>query len=632
MDNGDDEYSDVRGSSRREEPYFDPLKPPYNPGDVIARQFEVVRILGMGGMGVVYEVIDRLTRQHLALKQFRHDLARKKTVRDCFLQEVAVARQLRHPNIVAVFDVRQEGELLFYTMELLEGKSLRECLKQRGLLSLEEAAVIIFQLCEALEHAHQFTVHRDVSPENIMVTPSGVKLLDFGIAKVLNSEADVKGAVGKTYYTAPEQIEDSRMVDARADIYSMGVLLMEMLTGRVPRKPLASDFAYAGLPPAVCSVIAGAVAPLEERFVSVRVFQQNLQRCLESLGVLEKARPSAKPSEGEKKTPKPQVSSHRLPEKQSPPPKPRGRRKGSGILLPLIVVGAVIFGVVMLERLETPTSPPPQPPEAPRTPVSSGGTARVPSVAEGTSRWRVSERNAVLTLPQQTTMEFARIRMGTFRMGSGEGRISDASPEHEVTISRAFWMQKTEVTQAQWHAVMQTRPWASQPNVLEHPDAPAVYISWYDAQEFLAQLNALGAGNFRLPTEAEWEYACRAGASTVYSFGDNHDDLLNVAWFQKNTRQLRIPSAQITGVKEPNPWSLFDIHGNVAEWCWDWYKTGYDPEARSQDPVGPVSGTFKVVRGGSWRDFERNCTCVVRGKEHPGSRSSTIGFRVCRDF
>lgn len=614
----------------------DRSRAPFSPGDCIANQFEVVRVLGMGGMGVVYEVIDRLTRQHLALKQIRFELARHQKVCEYFLQEVAVARRLRHPNIVAVYDVRKEGDLLFYTMELLDGDSLRNCMKRHGRFAWAEAVAIIRQLCLALEHAHQFTVHRDVSPENIMLTRDGIKLLDFGIAKVLESSNDIKRAYGKTYYTAPEQLQNSATVDARADIYPLGIILFEMLTGLVPKKPPSHDFTFPGLSPEMCRLIARATAPVEDRFSSVYEFRLALEQCAESHAAASGAHVS---ETIETSTSGIFDEAARIPAevKAAPfqePPSPDKHVKKRPLMrflifasLSTVLALVLIVPLLIYQERESNLATP----EKSTKYVSRQDYPTAEPRTEGSAtRWQVLGRKAVLTLPQNVAMEFIRVRMGTFYMGSGTERVSDASPAHEVTLNQGFWISKTEVTQAQWEAVMHTRPWANQPAVLEHPDAPAVYISWYDTQDYIARLNTFNAGIFRLPSEAEWEYACRAGEAGAFCFGDDANALPTFAWFQKNARQQLFPYAQPVAQKSPNTWGLYDVHGNVAEWCQDWYSASYYTNQPVEDPKGPSSGVFKVVRGGSWRDFERSCTSFSRGKEYPTTRSSTIGFRICR--
>ena len=210
----------------------------FQPGDLVDGQFEVMRPIGRGGMGVVYEVTDRLTQQHLALKLIRASILSNPKAVDRFIREAMTCRRLRHNGIVAVYDVRRSASLLFFTMEYVPGKSLRALLKEKPRLSLLEVAAILHPLCTALEYAHAYTVHRDISPENVMVCDDGaVKLLDFGLAKALDPAAALtrtRTSMGKAYYMAPEQRRDAAHVDARADIYPLGVMFFEMLTGELP--------------------------------------------------------------------------------------------------------------------------------------------------------------------------------------------------------------------------------------------------------------------------------------------------------------------------------------------------------------------------------------------------------------
>lgn len=290
----------------------------FSPGEVIADQFDVKRVIGRGGMGLVYEVGDRITQQRLALKTILPSvLANEKAVKR-FVQEVNTARRLRHPNIVAVYDVGQAGPLLYYTMEYLEGQSLRDILNQRGKLAFRDAVALMHPLCLALEHAHQFTVHRDISPENVMVLRSGkVRLLDFGIAKALDpgTLTATETSMGKAYYMAPEQRKDAAHVDARADIYSLGVMLFEMLTGEMPMGINRVTALCPDLPTECDELIAKALAPLDQRYKTTGEFRKALEQCY-------KAHDRAKHAGAEKETeqPIPVAKTKRGPSVQTPPP------------------------------------------------------------------------------------------------------------------------------------------------------------------------------------------------------------------------------------------------------------------------------------------------------------------------
>jgi formylglycine-generating enzyme required for sulfatase activity len=152
-------------------------------------------------------------------------------------------------------------------------------------------------------------------------------------------------------------------------------------------------------------------------------------------------------------------------------------------------------------------------------------------------------------------------------------------------------------------------------------------VSWDDAQKFIRKLNMMeGTNKYRLPTEAEWEYTCRAGTTTEFSFGSNVDELGNYAWYKDNSEGKIHP----VGKKKPNTWGLYDMHGNVYEWCQDWY--GDYPSASVVDPVGHAEGKKRVMRGGSWNDIARDMRSAYRHQGLPGARNKDIGFRVARDF
>ncbi|MFH1571396.1 MAG: formylglycine-generating enzyme family protein, partial [Gemmatimonadota bacterium] len=163
-------------------------------------------------------------------------------------------------------------------------------------------------------------------------------------------------------------------------------------------------------------------------------------------------------------------------------------------------------------------------------------------------------------------------------------------PQHEVTLSEGFYIGRFEILQGQWEAVMDTVPWLLQGYSNDHPLYPANYISWDDVQRFVAVLNdSAGEALYRLPTEAEWEYACRAGTTTLWSFGDDEKQLEDYAWYYDNAFWIGFTFAQRAGRKRPNPWGLYDIHGNVWEWCQDRY--GDYPPGAQLNPAGPDTGS-----------------------------------------
>ncbi|MFH1092253.1 MAG: formylglycine-generating enzyme family protein, partial [Pseudomonadota bacterium] len=268
--------------------------------------------------------------------------------------------------------------------------------------------------------------------------------------------------------------------------------------------------------------------------------------------------------------------------------------------------------------------------------------------------------------PQTVTnyigMKFILIPAGMFAMGSGQGPVKLASRyggeatwyedeiQHQVTISRPFYMQTTEVTVGQWRKFVQAigyrsaaeregwswawndteKKWAKtggaywdSPGFNQTDDSPVTCVTWEDAQAFLRWLNGKeDEGTYRLPTEVEWEYAARAGSTMAFYFGDDQSLLGEYAWYIGNSGGRTHP----VGQRRPNAWGLYDMYGNVWEWCQDWY-AGYQL-GNVTDPAGPSSGSSRVLRGGSWIDVVRLCRSASRFRNDPDVRGFNAGFRL----
>ena len=260
---------------------------------------------------------------------------------------------------------------------------------------------------------------------------------------------------------------------------------------------------------------------------------------------------------------------------------------------------------------------------------------------------------STFSLPGGAEMEFVWIEPGVFQMGAPESEINETidwcvdyfklprsdcvdwhgseGPLHEVEISQGFYLGKYEITQGQWEAVMGTTPWPGEDLVQANSSHPAVEISWDDVQTFIGRLNAAaGDSLYRLPTEAEWEYACRAGTQTRWSFGDDASQLTDYAWYKDNTWKVGKWYYQPVGTKLPNAWGLYDMHGNVAEWVQDWDGENYYNSSPRIDPPGPDSGSLRVVRGGDFSFDAQDLRSAARSWYSPGYRDFVIGARLVR--
>ncbi len=208
------------------------------------------------------------------------------------------------------------------------------------------------------------------------------------------------------------------------------------------------------------------------------------------------------------------------------------------------------------------------------------------------------------------------------------------APQHLVKITQPYHISSCEVTQQQYEEVMGARPWEGKPLVREGPNYAASYVTWDDAVEFCRKLSEQESEEYRLPTEAEWEYACRAGTTSTWNFGDDYEQLDDHAWYDVNAYQDGAQYAHRVGRKLPNGWALYDMHGNVWEWCQDWYARYDGKKKETVDPTGPKKGSHRVWRGGSFASAATNTRSATRlSHDREGYHPEYLaGFRVVREF
>ncbi len=250
-------------------------------------------------------------------------------------------------------------------------------------------------------------------------------------------------------------------------------------------------------------------------------------------------------------------------------------------------------------------------------------------------------QNKILT--NSLGMKLVLIPAGEFLMGSltGEEERDDNEHRHLVKISRAFYAGATEVTQGQWGEVMGNNPSGNTPCGRE---CPVELVTWYQAVKFCNKLSEReglkpaywmngilvfrnqGANGYRLPTEAQWEYACRAGTTTRFHTGDTESDLGRAGWYSGNSGREIHP----VGMKAPNAWGLYDMHGNVWEWTWDWYGKDYFLDSPLNDPAGPIGGFDRLHRGGGWNNGPKLCRSAFRWGVTPSGKTQFLGFRIVR--
>jgi serine/threonine protein kinase len=567
--------------------------------------------LGEGGMGEVFKARHRFMGREAALKCIHRGLMGRPEFVKRFLREGRAVAQLSHRHVVQIHDVNEANGRYFLAMEYLRGVNLAEHLSRRGWLPASEAAEYVRQACEGMQHAHEKgLVHRDLKPANLMLADSGlIKVLDLGLARLATDDGltETGQFFGTPEFAAPEQMEDFKQASFPADVYSLGCVLYRALAGRPP-------FLFKGV-------------SWEKR---LRIIQHEEPRPIEEF------RDSVPPRLCE-------VVRRMLAKRAAERYQTAGQAAAA---LAAFLHGQQADGVSVGPDQSSPETEKPAPVEAPQD-----TTWKSPAAAK--QKWPASFVNSV-------GMTFVLVGPGRFLMGSPpdeDGRSSDEL-QHEVTITRPFYLGVHPVTQGQWKAVMGRNPsWFSRTGegkdgVKEVSDAeldrlPVECVSWEEAAAFLKKLSAWNAEarrgrEYRLPSEAEWEYACRGG----HLIDDNWQTHVLPFHFDRPASALssaqanfngnlphggapRGPNLQRTckvGSYPANRLGLFDVHGNVCEWCADWY--GPYPPSPASDPVGPPQGSERVYRGGGYFVHGRYCRAAYRGTLSPSVRNQELGFRA----
>jgi formylglycine-generating enzyme required for sulfatase activity len=622
---------------------------------LVVGPYRLLECLGRGGMGQVFKarhtVLDRL----LALKLILPERLGSQQAVERFLREARAAAMLSHPNIVTIHDAGQAGGNFYLAMELLPGSNLADYLEHRGPLPVAEACGYVRQAALGLQHAHEKgLVHRDIKPANLLRTDDGqIKVLDMGLALVLAATTltrEVGTRMGTLDYMAPEQVSDAHLVDIRADIYSLGCTLYHLLARRVPFDdchPAARVLVRQQQCPRPVEEYRPDVPATLARVLRRMLARQPAGRYQAPAAVAEALQPFCA---------------------QEPPPVPDRPVESSRSTDPQTDESAVAPSLSPSTEAPTPQKEPDE------TTGSSGGSLRLPRRLLGALGLGIVLSAAIISVvvllpwpgknkpPKRATpppeidnsigLKLVLIPKGTFTMGSPENEEGrDATEEqHKVEITKEFYLGIYEVTQGQFRSIMnynpsyfskdgkgkegvdfaQMKPAGGKDKVKGHDtDAfPVENVSWCEAVEFCKKLSTLAEEKaadrrYRLPTEAEWEYACRGGAPSyqVFHFGSS------LSPRQVNFNRHLDRTCKV-GSYKPNGFGLYDMHGNVWEWCSDWYGSDYYGESPRRDPQGPDKGSLRVFRGGSWASFDRNCRSALHHGSPPRSRWNYRGFRV----
>jgi eukaryotic-like serine/threonine-protein kinase len=601
---------------------LDFLAAPQGPGELgRLGPYRVLKVLGAGGMGMVLQAVDPSLQRQVALKVLRPELAARAEARERFLREARTTAAIEHPNIIHVYQVDQDRNVPFLAMPLLKGESLDARLKHGPRLTITEAVRLGRQIAEGLAAAHEAgLIHRDVKPANLWLEAKTglIKILDFGLARVAADDGQLTktGAIlGTPAYMAPEQAMGER-VDARCDLFSLGAVLYLMLSGERPFKGQDTMSQLAALATTTPRPVQelNATVPLPLGDLVMRLLAREPSRrpasariVADTLAAIDEGRARLAPSDVHSPG-----GADSLPTTTLPPWRSKRRLSRSRWAMWLALsggAGVIVLGVVLFvlfgPRAGSGNQPAPDdtPPEPEKKIANSIG------------------------------MEFAYIKPGKFLMGSPDNELGHEmqdGPQHEVTITKPFYMGVHEVTVGQFREFVKSEnykpagPWDG-PGLPQTEKHPVVNVSWFDAVSFCDWLSKKEHHKYRLPTEAEWEYCCRAGTTGMYSFGSAKAD--EYAWTMANTRG----GANQVGLLKPNAWGLYDMHGNAWEWVADNFEADYYQKSPKEDPTGPAAGLSRVVRGGGWGVDIALCSSAHRLTLPPLTCAVIFGFRVLRE-
>jgi formylglycine-generating enzyme required for sulfatase activity len=508
-------------------------------------------------------------------------------------------------------------------MKFVDGESLSSRLIREGALQASDVMRVGEEVCGGLSHAHsRGVIHRDVKPGNILLDrESGAMLTDFGIARAAwGTQLTAAGmSIGTPHYMSPEQVL-GQDIDARCDLYSLATVLYELSTGTLPFRgedPTALTHAQVYEPPEPPTVRKGDVPQWLESVI------------LKGLAKRAEHRFQTAEEMGEALRTQKQVvvPPFEVPSRASSSAERMRRRD-----------------LVMVE-----TGPPTPTDQTKRSRGERRASARLWVVLTAVVVLMAAAAGAYLFVqraPQQEEKgkEMPSIPGGTFQMGSDRGD-ADEQPVHSVTV-RAFQMDKYEVTNQEYRRFDPTHHSGEyRRHNLNGGEQPVVLVSWWDAvrycnwrsrQEGLEECYDEDTGEcdfsrngYRLPTEAEWEFAARGGyEGTWYPWGDkiSRDDANYDGVGEADRWYATAPA----GCFPANGYGLHDIAGNVYEWCHDWYHEEYYARSPESDPVGPGTGTYRVLRGGSWSDYPSYLRCANRSYGDPAVRYAILGFRCVR--
>jgi eukaryotic-like serine/threonine-protein kinase len=608
-------------------------------------EYRLVEQLGSGGMGIVYKAVHSRLDRFVAIKFPRFVAALDPRSAARFLREARMIGRLNHPNVVRALDAGESIYGPYLVTEYIEGETLEELVRRSGPLSIDQAVAITRQAAAALAYAHtQNIVHRDVKPSNLLLDGAGtLRIVDFGLAKMLADDRLALGStthtddtecgtfLGTVGYASPEQLRPGQVVDHRADVYSLGCVLYFALIGEVlhrgsmadrllasrKSKPVSLRSLRSDVPPKLDAVWRRMVAPApQSRFRSMAEVEQALNDAATADANVARRFP--------------------LP-----------RRLAIAALLGFAIVGLLAWSAGLFGGSGRPW----------KLATGPGPAAAVaPFDAQRAKQHQRAWAEHLGMLPRflnSSDMPFVLLPPGEFMMGMSDGPLpepqppagdwrhqspefirSQQSPRHQIKLTKPLYFGETEVTNAQFRRFVEATgyvtdaersrgwgredrgwlkragySWKNLGQRICEDNLPVMNVTWNDATALCQWLTEHEQpGTYRLPTEAEWEYACRAGSESTYFFGDDESKFGDYAWLSINSEGRYRKVA----LKRPNAFGLYDVLGNRQEWCLDVYDADFYASSPVADPICESGSEKYVLRGGTHTDLPAFCTSARR--------------------
>ena len=671
------------------------------PGQRIGR-YVVNKKLGAGGMGEVWLAHDPDLRRDVAIKVLRAATSEDEQRLKRFIREAQSAACLHHANTVVIYDIGTEGDLAFIAMEYVDGGSLDTSLSANGKMDWRAATQVIRDAAAGLGAAHKIgLVHRDVKPANLMRTAEGeTKVADFGLARseFAGTQLTQQGTLmGTPAYMSPEQWMGQE-VDGRSDLYSLICTYYHLVSGQVPfEAPSIPSLGYQhryepfpdprlvvpNVPDGVCRILSkGSAKEPENRFQTADELIGELDALLAAPAESHTSDFSWKPSVAPPDVQRPRTELEDQPAKSPAAP--------TIVPAPTIIPAPIIPKPPMIKPSRKPVFNSAGELLARALPwfrTPAGLVALIAPVLTGAVLSIAFYVTTIETMPTPRTtyliinsigMKLKRIPTGEFTMGSkltaeevhrrfpggGVSYYEDEHPWHRVRITKPFYLGVHEVTvgdfrrfvaamgyrttaesegkawgydQGEWTEVT-ALTW-KHPGFPQTDEHPVTCVSWTDAEAFCRWLSQQEGCTYRLPTEAEWEYACRAGTDTVFFWGDEAskgEGYLNAAdltgppgggsWSSKFEFRDGHATTASVGSFKANAWGLYDMHGNVWEWCQDWAAGDYYINSPADDPTGPATGSLRVDRGRQLAHQPGGLPVGVPWRVHAGQRGRRSGL------